>query len=334
MRPPALLALALLAGCGYVRPPESMCERFPCAPYVLASGEKDPRDVTVNAVDVYWAAAGNGSLRRWDKRDGELDSVTMVAVGAKGLTLDDGYVYFGRRDGSLVRLSLGTMPLPEPVAQGWAEGRRLVGTAEYLFWSVPQGVGRAAKAGGQSEPLVLVSDPSEVAADASGVYFGAAEALWWVPNDAEQAEPQRLATVTPGLEVLTVALDPTGVWAALVPASGAGPCHLVRASRGPVPEAPPPVTTLASGPDCPVDLAADATHVYALVKRAQDGQFELRRHARPDLPADAQVVPGWEVLSTPRDSAGRLALDDTHVYWTEPEGGRVVRLAKVSRQDG
>jgi hypothetical protein len=286
------------------------CQTGLCQAEVLASGQPSPTDIVVNATDVYWDTFG--------------PSETVMTVPSGGGT-------------------------PMTVATGQPGSAYLALSATGVYWTTATmgmsccppmlfckfSVTKAPLGGGS--PVSLVSSascvlPTGLAADATNVYWFdlMAKTIYMVPSGGGTAVASVSTTSAPFLTAAGGYLfwGDTGIYQAQI---GGTSNHIAT------------TTSVVTG------LAVDGTSVYwtdgdAVAKVPIGGGTvtTLAMAQKPKLAAtDAAYVyyvengtlkkvptVGGAVVPLAPCAAAGLAVDATHVYWTDTTAGTVNRVAK------
>ena len=153
------------------------CEAGACRPIVLASTQRRPIDVAVDAAHVYWINGGLG------QRDGAVMSIrkdgsasATIASGQRrpsGMALDGSYVYWvSAGDGSVQRAPL-RGGAPEVLVTGQRGPHSIAVGALGIYWTNGDG-GTVSFLGASGEVKTLAvgcDHPGDIALDAENVYW-------------------------------------------------------------------------------------------------------------------------------------------------------------------
>lgn len=330
MRAHATLLLALLCACG-VAPPVTP----PATPPTRAdAGTQDPDPplraietiaeegartyrLSVDATHVYWGVDGSpGRLVRWSKAGRQEEVVAETPRLLEGIALDDLRVYWVlpySTPSLWARGLVGGSPVPLDVSEP-IQPTGVHAYGDHLYFG-GTGVRRVPKAGGQVE--LLNKDPVQatfVAVDADGVHACAGGRLFTVPHAGGEA---RLLAVLPVGQCMGVVSDATGV-VALVSDERSPGCdsQLIRVAKsGGFPQ------SFGARPVCGRGVVTDGQSLY-WVGFSLPGGSDTTLFRAP-LTGGASVP-----LASPTGYTWSLGVDDTHVYWTDGDAGRVRRVAK------
>ena len=293
-------------------------------PIVLASGQDHPSGIVVWSAAVYWTNAGTnlgtGAVMKIPVGGG---SPTPLAAGQNapaGIAVDGmSNVYWansgsGSGDGSIMKV-----PLNGGTATAVASGQNSPGAIAYdststdsVYWAAGDGIWRLQMPTGGT-PVKLWSpsagdqNPPAIAVDATSVYWLTRST--GAPNGNVMSLPLTggtPVTLASGLNGdYAIAVDSTSVYWALgdtvmkVPLGGGGPVTLVSGTGNTPPHQA---------------LAVDAAHVYWTASKGI---------------TKVPLAGGSATLLAASLSGGYgLALDDTSVYWTDHDGGQVLKIAK------
>lgn len=276
---------------------DSRCRALELSP---GSGNESPRDIAVDAANVFWTNESIGNVEKVPIAGGTAVVIGFTQPFAYGITVDGQHLYWSRRsnnNGAIARVSLGGgAPVDIASNLGFPEG--MANDATHIYWgSFSTGIRRMPKGGTTLEVLAeTFSTPSRIALDADWVYFTQYQSGGVVRVRKDDSQVEILYSDAGG--ALGVAVDATAVyWVNFL--SG-------RVYR--VDIASQAETALALGTS-PRDIVVDATHAYY----SESGANRIMRVVK-DGSAAAEVFAGGQ--NGPRG----IAMDATAVYWVNLDG--------------
>lgn len=285
------------------------CIAAKCAPVALASGQGTPWSIALSTTHVYWTVRGYPGYVRRVPRDGGLTQTLASGQGdPDGLALNATHVVWANADDTIrtVPVNGGSVATLATVAGAHPVGVAVKGS--YVFWT-NWGAGTIQRVGlSGGTPVELSSGenlPHRIVSDGTNV--------WWtsIGNDAVRRadiDGSNVTTVADGqVDSLGVAIDETHVYW-----SNQGDKAISRASF-----TTGSITVLASAPNIPAGIAVDDTHVYFT-----DG------HPTGAVRRVPKAGGSIETLGADQDSPLYVAVDGDSVFWTNREGGTIMRLAK------
>jgi hypothetical protein len=347
--------ISLVAGCGFhsaapdAGPDAGACDG-PCAPVTLAAGLVLPVDVAVNDRQVYWLEYGGqnqglcGTVNRVGKLDGCpqadagcVDQIAWERFQVAAMALGDSdvcWIEFYPEMREIHCLALATGAIRKMVDNRKNTDSIVIDSGNIVF--ADAGSSRALADGqiaqvplgaGPTAVTTLVSgrpEPTTVAADAAGLYWGedgksdATGAVWAAARDGSGVRP--LASGQRGPRSLRVAGDYV-YWTNEL--SG----EVMRVRRDGSAQA----ETIASAQSAPIALVVDSDSVYWLDYGTPPNRLDgvLMRAALDGS--------GAAPLATGIPTAAALAVDDQFVYWvnqgTEQNNYLDGYLRKIRKQN-
>jgi len=285
----------------------------------LASGQKNPGGIVVNARVVGWTTCtaptsnldGPGSLYALPLAGGAPRAIATSADNGAELAIDDTSLYWAAPDDdAVVKVSLdGGSPVT--LARN-LEGSPLTVAvdATSVYWSNGKSILEVPLAGGTPKTLASanlsdIAQQTNLAVTASGVYATTATTVLKIPL-AGGAPTTLASSQAPS----SITADAANVyWTNL---GGNAPSAVVK-----VPASGGTPVTLSMLPmlAVPVAIAVDAMSVYWIEAMGDVKKVPI---------AGGPTIP----LATAPDQPGGIAVDATSVYWTDTSGGNVYRTAK------
>lgn len=267
------------------------------------------------------SASGAGKQKSWVRS-------TRLAEGVDhplGLAVDGDHLYFVsggfvRAENAVRRVPTAGGPVETLVKIGTLIGGELAVDATHVYFTSDgdNAILRVSKSGGEATQLAKVAAPKYLALDATHVYFvtlSREDSGGTVQRIAKTGgAPEVLTSGQPGLD--SVVLDAQHVYFR----SNKGLWKLAKS--GGAPQNLLPIT----GKQNLKRLVADDSHLYFFLETSTSGKFAVAR-----LPKNGGTP---ETLSPIVDSAGRLALSDSHVYFFRAAGLYDNVLAKVPKAGG
>lgn len=242
-----------------------------------------------------------------------------------GLVVDGDYLYFVsggfvRAENAVRRVPTAGGPVETLVKIGSLIGGELAVDATHVYFTSDgdNAIMRVSKTGGEATQLAKVAAPKYLALDATHVYFvtlAREDSGGTVQRIAKAGgAPEVLTSGQPGLDSVVVDAQHVyfrsnkGVWK--LAKTGGAPQNLVPATEK----------------QKVLRLVADDSHLYFFLETSAAGKYAVAR-----LPKNGGTP---ETLSPVVDSAGRLALSDTHVYFFRAANLNDNLLAKVPKAGG
>lgn len=195
-------------------------------------------------------------------------------------------------------------PTPVVVASEQEQARFLAQDAQQVFWVSSEGVMRADKSGGGARKLYDASDVADLGVIRDRVYWLERYAVKMAPSRGgevtfvakDRSQPERLA------------LDPAAAYWTEPRANGAALVSMRRMASE--------VGEVMFPDAMPMHLVADGASIY--FTDFNGNVFRIGKWGGPpDLLATDKFAP-----------AGRIALDPRYVFWTNPSGELVQRVAR------
>ncbi|MDP8998499.1 MAG: hypothetical protein M3O46_00125, partial [Myxococcota bacterium] len=331
------------------RTPAMVAPRGACfenwAPETIARGEQGPTDIVLNGQDIFWLARGGYRLRRLNIAANSLSTVTsdlstvasdselqdIKAVDARALfavTGRDELVSLDLATGRWRRLAVGEVENPRFIFSSFALDRKYVYYAWHRIgpWPPPDtgdfGFSRLPREG-SGAPEVLAAEPNaEFVADNDNVYWvakgGGLVRRAFSPdssNVVRVARRGRPLTVFGGR--LFFLVEEGSFFSTLWSAAADGGDHLAEERMALIPVVAGFVTDAITDGKCLWWASAK--------QRPEASGLELTGPSvgRMRL-ADGQI----EMLAVRRGASkmgAHLAADESHIYWADTAGGRVLR---------
>jgi sugar lactone lactonase YvrE len=288
------------------------CKAGRCEPKVLAINQSDPSDLAVDGQWVFFTNTGAGEVARVPKVGGNVVVLASGEDAPTGIAIDDKQVYYSNTytPGSIKRVGKeGGKPIVLTEDENFTYyAYRLIVDATSLYWVTDTTTGKVVtmpKVGGA--PTILqnkATSPKGLAFDGTSIFWPVFGEIRRAPPVAN-APPTKLSASEQFPSALAAdegAVYWTDMYAATVrrvPKAGGTPTTLATMTAG---------ARLGA-------IAVDATHVFFL-----DPQGNTVRKV-PKTGGPAVTI---AIANAPRG----LALDETHVYWTNGGDGTVMRVAK------
>lgn len=313
--------------------PTNTCENPELiTPTILASGQDRPTGITTDGTAVYWATLG-GDVMKVDKSGGTPATMASEQTGALAIAVDSASVYwttvFGTRSIMKVPLSGGA---PTVIATG-ENPYGLAVTTDTIYWSdfgsdagsVDGAIMKAPLSGGSATTLASGErGPLGIAVDATNVY--------WARNDIS-SQIMKVAIGGGNVAPVTAGQDhPAGVavfesnvfWTnySNPPYNTEG--KVMKASL--VDGTPIELATDQLGP---LNIVTDGSYVYWTNQGDKD--MEASPSRIPNTGSVMRAAADGSSLSTIADGQNgphSIAIDATHVYWTNEDDGTVLSFAK------
>lgn len=307
------------------------------APEILDEGHWFPL-IALDQSRIYWAQQG---LIGEDGTPSTIDAVPLDCsapaisglgmAGLGGLASDGTLLYWsapggvGQKKGRVFTLPV-TGGLSSELLTGLDAPDQLALDGDQIYWidSLDGGIRRAPKAGGAPVLLAPAGAPpvsgGAFALDASHVYWidSGTASIRRVPRAGGNVE----TLVTGEPRAIAVAVTPVGVvWLRESSLSGGD-----FADDGEIAIAPlggGSATTLATGLILVHGLAADASHAYVTARGKFTGHSDQGTVSRVSLSGGP-----LQTLASGEANPEAILVDETAVYWTDRDAGRLYRRAK------
>lgn len=303
------------------------CVAGSCQPVVVATGQTSPYGIVVDSSFVYWTNIGDGGTGQVLKvaLDGGMPVILAAGQAAPmGIGVDSTAVYWVTTGGSgrvLKRFLDGGTPITLAVSSPGTAAGDLALNSRVLAWlvsaygvvTVPLGGGAPLLIADSRFSASLAISETEVVWADDDPYLGG---IWRASLDGGGA-PFHVAQPS-GLHG-AIAFDGTDVFFDESPWNA----HFLRT----IPKGGWPAATLYSDPSWTgrvggTGIAVDSSSVYFIV-RGTTGRIMK-------VPRDGGVA---TTLATNQANPSQLALDGTHLYWTNcvslaAGGGQVMKVAK------
>jgi sugar lactone lactonase YvrE len=287
--------------------PKPVCGEGPC---ILASGQRSPAGIAVDATSVYWADNGAGTIVKVPSDGGTPVTIASGQDGPQFIAVDATSVYWTDNGaGTIMKAPLGG-GVPMTLASAAGPSSLAVDT-QSVYWSdgVAGTIMKMPLDGGT--PVTLASGgltPAGIAVDAANVYWSdnMAESIAEVPLDGG-------TSVTLASGPNTFAESAVVVEAQLLYWTGLHSLIAVYVTGG---------TTGMLDPisyySTPALIAADSTGVYYTEKDADFNEVIVKVSLDGTDP----------VMLVQEGGLAAIALDATSVYWTDAMNGTVMRVSK------
>ncbi len=307
---------------------------LPLLPTVLASGQDRPTGIATDGTSVYWATLG-GDVMKVDKSGGTPATIASGQIAAREIAVDSTNVYwtgYGTGTWAVMKVPLSGGP-PTMVASALSPTGLAV-DATTIYWS-DWGVGsetdgeimKVPIAGGEITTLASgVRAPEGIAVDATNVYWPSGD--FYSPIMKVAISGGAAAPVTPSQDVpLSVAVFESNIfWT-----SKGTTLDYHQLDKGYVMKAPlvggTPIE-LATGQLRPRSIVTDGSYAY------WTNQGDRDMESWDSVPNSGSVMraaaDGSELSSVAAGQNGphSIAIDETHIYWTNEDDGTVLSLAK------
>lgn len=271
-----------------------------------------PHSLAVDATHVYWIEETTGIVARAAKGGGAREEVSGGDATSKWLNVDDTSAYWNTSTANTV--------MKAPKTGGKADvlvnimlspngGHHLTQDATHLYWGEMGEIIRVPKAGGNYEVVWNGSGSvGDLAVDDKNVYFSNGFFVYFAPLGL--MNPMEMGLGSGELEAAKtfVLMSDTNVLACGVTAMKT---TVVRSI--PKPPAMGMFTELGQIDGDPIEMAADAQHVYCATTK---GIYRVpAAGGMPELMVDSAVVSGF-------------AADDKNVYWGDSETKHIMSAPK------
>jgi hypothetical protein len=310
------------------------CMAGTCQPVVLALGQLNPFGIVTDGTSVYWSVPfALGSDGGEQAYSGSVMKCPVAGCSGPPTELATGqeYLWFIGTDGTRLLWAqydgaggpgtvmecpmAGCNGQPTVVAAGLTAPRSVTGAAGRVYWTsgAPLPSVTECSLTGCTTPAVLASgawsqpyDVTPIAADATGVYWTTASAVYAYSFGGGGAPATTLATSQDG--AAGIAIDGTSVYWTTATGGAIQRCAIGGCGGQP--------TVIASGQTRPLAIAVDATSVYW---KNQDAVMRCPTGGCNGSPVQ---------LASFAPQEGAMAIDATSVYWTNDVDGTVMKVAK------
>lgn len=287
------------------------CSAGSCAPVVLASGQESPRGLAIDATHVYWTTSSpTGAVKKVAKGGGAETSLATGQNDPRRVAVDGANVYWSNYQGGVVQ----QMPKGGGSAVVLASGQNnpygLAANATDVYWVNLNGGNALMRVpiGGGAAALLVTNNGggADVVLDAKRAYFTTTPGSV-LSFDLTGGTQSTIATLPTG--PFSIDVDATDVYFSdyfngnvfKAPKAGGGEAVALASGLG---------GSSADG------LAIDATHVYWVEWTSSTVKRIPKSGGAPELLASNQGHPE------------QVVVDKTTIYWTSPQNGMVMKLAK------
>lgn len=283
----------------------------PITPVVLAEDQHNPGAIDVDETSVYWISDSRSGINKVNKKGGAVTTIVSGQKNIRRMIADKGIVYFLTDDEVRKVNASGGNPTT------LVAFANIGGKNNYYYFALdqknvyfvndpPEGgqqIMKMSKGGGKPEILVReVYVPNGLASDGVSVY--------WIEYASEivqkaDIEGGTVSTVGECSNPVGLVVDSTIIYCA----NKQGEIWRLAKTNG-------ASTILATVKDAGFDrLAVDQKAVYAL--SVLKGIYRIDKQGRPP------------VLLVPLDGvSANLAIDDSSIYWSNPNEGTIMRQSK------
>lgn len=307
--------------CGHVCR-SAACESGRCQPLVLASEQRNPPLIAVNAKAVYWTTwHTNGAVMTVPIEGGRPLALVSKQGSPLWLALNSTALFWTnseiQTEGTVWRVPLQGGPVTIAARSPTKAGPLAIDETS-VYWATHELVMKAPLAGGPSTTLTASKpsttltapdgSPRGIVVDAANVYWLTQDAVMRVP--LEGGPPTALATNQQS--AVAIAMDDTAIYWTRADAGAGKPGSIMRK-----PKLGGPEVTLAEAGLAPMGIAVDETHVY---------WTDLENGRVMRVPIDGGTP---TIVAASQGKPCGIALDATNVYWTTLRvDGCVMKLEK------
>lgn len=290
------------------------CSASLCAPEELASGEAGARSVQVAPEGVFWANNNSGEIRMRDAQGGVVTSIATGQLQPFDVAVLGSDVYFTNQgDGTFKRVSM-SGGAPETVhTEAGYQARYVTADGPELYWVSWQGQGGKLhhhSAGGPGVDTFAISQVVSFGSftnDGEHLYFGTTN--WKVYRVPIALDPvQEILASTGAGQPRGMAVDADWLYYGVNNSTEGRVYKMAKFGGAPV--------LLLSG-------LGNSNPTLAL----RDGVLYVTADAIGEIIA-LSVADGSQKTIVKGMSGGSIAVDATHVYWTDPVSGGVWRAAR------
>ncbi len=294
------------------------CVAGACTVTDIAKGQAGPNQVAVDSTHAYWTNGGDGTVMRAQKKGGTPQKIASGQTAPDFITVDASHVYWTNNVdnvGAVMRVAKDGSAAPQVLRSGADAPNAIAVDATGLFW--------VEYASGEVWGAVAGGSPKKLSTTAASSLFGIALDADWVycTEHADGGRVLRMAKAGGALEAVASAQpSPAGIarlGASLFWVTTFGP-EVMRLDPGGEPVV---ITIEPEGQIGATMIAVDGEGAFwsqAHKKTAIEGWV---KRVDPDGGEPVQLTPR---LVEPRG----LAVDSTHVYFTDVAAGRVARVSK------
>jgi hypothetical protein len=286
----------------------TFCVNGLCDAQVVASGQSGPRGIAVDFTNVYFTTYGGGTIVQIPLTTLTAQTLATGETQPAGIALDSSNVYWRNAGGGSIRtVRINGGMAAQNVVTGIGIGFDVAVDVMTVYWSDDTGVSSAPKFTGTPKTLLSSVRAQNLALDSGHIYW---------TTDRGGTSPSLVSYTFSNMTSsnLAVGVDTSygvAVDAANVYWSGQNGVYKVPLGGG-------TNTTLATY-FYPADIAIDATYVY-VIRPCNGACGEIHK---------VPIAGGTDVILAPTQSTpSGIAVDQTHVYWTNYGDGTVKRVHK------